>query len=197
MSNDINLKEYWKKQKVETLHPSEVIKKASNYKKKVLLKVILANVTLISTSVFIGFIWHYYQPEFLTTKIGIIICIVDMVLFLIFHNTLTPLLIKKRGQLSVKDELHKLKKLKKKQHYQQTTLLSIYFVLLYLGLGLYMFEYASRMTLFWAIFTYAIILIWVCFNAFYFRPKIVKRNEHKLKTLIAQLNKIEQQFYEK
>ena len=196
MSNDINLKRYWRKQKFEVPSPSEVIKKSNRYKKKAFLRLILANITLISTCVFIGFIWHYYQPKFLSTKIGIIICIIDMIIFLIYHNNLRPLLVKKRKDLSLKEQLKRLKKLKEKQYYQGTTLLNVYFLLLFIGLSLYLYEYVSKMNIILAITCYAIILFWIGINAFYFRPKTLEKNQNELKQLIKQLNEIEKQLYE-
>lgn len=197
MADNINFKHYWEQQTVETPSASAFIKKAKSYKKKARFRLFAANITLIATSILIGFIWYYYQPEFLTTKIGIITCILDMLIFLVFHNTLVPLLFKRDYLLNVKDELRQLKRLKEKQYFQQTTLLSIYYIVLYIGLGLYMYEYATRMTVFWAVFSYGIMLVWICINAFYFRPKIVKKHQRQLNELIAQLDKIEDQLYEK
>ena len=196
MSNDINLKHYWKKQNVEVPSPSEVIRKSNRYKKKTFLRLILANITLISTSVFIGFIWYYYQPKFLSTKIGIIICIIDMIIFLMYHNNLRPLLVKEKNDLSLKEQLKQLKKLKEKQYYQGTTLLNVYFFLLFIGLSLYLYEYVSRMDIIWAVTCYVIILFWIGINAFYFRPKTLEKNQNELKQLIEQINKIEKQLYE-
>lgn len=196
MNSDINFKRYWKKQKVEAPNPSKVIQQSNKYKRKTLIRLILANITMISTCVFIGFIWYYYQPRFLTTKIGIIICIIDMIIFLIYHNNLRPLLIKKRVDLSLKEHLKQLKKLKTKQYYQGTTLLNVYFIFLFIGLSLYLYEYVSKMNIIWAITCYLLILFWVGISAFYFRPKTLEKNQNALKELIKELNEIEKQLYE-
>ena len=117
-----------------------------------------------------------------------------MLVYLAFHNTLAPLLLNQSLELDAKAQLKQLILLKEKQRFQQTTLLNGYFILLSLGLGLYMYEYIIRMTLPWAIFSYGIVLFWIALNAFYFRPKIIKKQQTKLNQLIAQLKDLSEQL---
>lgn len=194
MADNIDFKKYWNKKKIETPAPKEIIRKANEYKRKTRFKLIAANLVLLATCMFISFIWFYYQPEFLTTKLGIVLCIVAMLVYLLFHNTLAPLLINHSLELDSKAQLKQLITLKRKQRFQQTTLLNGYFILLSLGLGLYMYEYVIRMTLPWAIFSYGIVLFWIALNAFYFRPKIIKKQQTKLNELIAQLKDLNEQL---
>lgn len=194
MADNIDFKKYWNKKKIETPAPKEIIRKANEYKRKTRFKLIAANLVLLATCMFISFIWFYYQPEFLTTKLGIVLCFVAMLVYLVFHNTLAPLLINHSLELDSKAQLKQLITLKRKQRFQQTTLLNGYFILLSLGLGLYMYEYVIRMTLPWAIFSYGIVLFWIALNAFYFRPKIIKKQQTKLNELIAQLKDLNEQL---
>lgn len=194
MTDNIDFKKYWNKQKIEVPAPEELIRKANQFKKKTHLKLITANLTLLITCIGIGFIWYYYQPEFLTTKIGIILCIIGMLVYLAFHNTLAPLLLKNSIEVDAKTQLQQLLTLKEKQRFQQTTLLNSYFIILSLGIGLYMYEYAARMTLPWAIVSYGIVLFWIGLNAFYFRPKIVEKQQTQLNRLITQLVELNKQL---
>lgn len=194
MTDNIDFKKYWNKQKVETPTPKELIKKANQFKRKALAKLIAANILLLVTCVGISFVWFYYQPDFLTTKIGIILCIIAMLVYLAFHNKLAPLLINNSLELDAKAQLQQLLKFKEKQYFQQTTLLNGYFILLSLGLGLYMYEYVVRMTLPWAIFSYGIVLFWIALNAFYFRPKVIKKQQKQLNNLITELKYLSNQL---
>jgi predicted signal transduction protein with EAL and GGDEF domain len=99
------------------------------------------------TIIFVGFIWYYYQPEFITTKIGIILTALSMIIFLVPYNRQFSLLSGNKTEPNSKEYLQKLIKLKEKQLFQQTTMLSVYFLMLSLGIGLYMIEYASKMTI--------------------------------------------------
>tara|TARA_B100000809_G_C15091916_1_gene513494 strand:- start:349 stop:939 length:591 start_codon:yes stop_codon:yes gene_type:complete len=194
MTDNIDFKKYWNKQKVETPTPKELIKKANQFKRKALAKLIAANILLLVTCVGISFVWFYYQPDFLTTKIGIILCIIAMLVYLAFHNKLAPLLINNSLELDAKAQLQQLLKFKEKQYFQQTTLLNGYFILLSLGLGLYMYEYVVRMTLPWAIFSYGIVLFWIALNAFYFRPKVINKQQKQLNNLITELKYLSNQL---
>jgi len=59
-----------------------------------------------------------------------------------------------------------------------------------------MYEFVVRMTLPWAIFSYGIMLFWIALNAFYFRPKTVKKQQAQLNLLIAQLKELNKQLIE-
>ncbi|PKG42659.1 hypothetical protein [Psychroflexus sp. MES1-P1E] len=194
MTNNIDFKQYWNKQKIETQSPEELIKKANEFKRKIRFKLIIANIVLLLACMVISFVWFYYQPEYLTTKIGIIIIIIAILIYIAFQSALTPLLLTKNIEANAKAQLLQLLKLKKKQRFQQTTLLNSYFFLLSLGLGLYMYEYAVRMTLAWAILSYGLVLFWIALNAFYFRPKAIKKQEARLNRLIAQLKDLKEQL---
>ena len=194
MTDNTDFKQHWNKQEIVTSAPKELIKKANEFKRKTYFKLIAANLVLLATCMSISFIWFYYQPEFLTTKLGIVLCIIAMLVYLALHNTLAPLLINHSLELDSKAQLKQLITLKRKQRFQQTTLLNGYFILLSLGLGLYMYEYVIRMTLPWAIFSYGIVLFWIALNAFYFRPKMIKKQQIKLNQLIAQLKDFDEQL---
>ena len=80
MTDNIDFKELWGRQQVETSEIKELIKKANEFKRKSRLVLIATNVVMGVTSSAIGLVWYYFQPEFLTTKIGIIICILAMMI---------------------------------------------------------------------------------------------------------------------
>lgn len=194
MADNIDFKQYWNKQKIETQSPKELIEKANEFKRKTRIKLIIANIVLLLTCMVISSVWFYYQPEYLTTKIGIIISIIAILIYVVFQSSLTSLLFTKNIQANAKEQLLQLLKLKEKQRFQQTTLLNGYFFLLSLGLGLYMYEYAVRMALPWAILSYGLVLFWIALNAFYFRPKCIKKQEARLNKLIAQLEDLKEQL---
>ncbi len=194
MTDKINFKAYWNEQKIENSEAKQVIKKAGEFKRKTRNKLIASNIILLSTCLFIGFIWFHYQPEFLSTKLGIILCIMAMLSYLAVQNTMAPLVSNKGVELDAKTQLTQLISLREKQRFQHTTLLNIYFILLSLGLSLYMHEYTSRMSLQWAIISYSIVLFWIALNAFYFRPKAIVKQQRRLNKLIAQLKNVNKQL---
>jgi membrane protein YdbS with pleckstrin-like domain len=194
METNIDLKKIWNTQKIETPKVEILYAKANKLKSRSFLKLIVVNITLLLTITFIGFIWYYYQPELVTTKIGIILTILAMLIFLLPYNKQFSLLSKTKTEPNSKEYLQQLIKLKEKQTFQQTTMLSIYFILLALGIGLYMFEYVSKMTITWGIITYAITILWFAINWFYVRPKTITKQNAKLNKLLGEFEKLNNQM---
>jgi len=194
MNNDIDFKKIWNKQEIEISELKDLYNKANRFKRNHLYKIIAANILLLLTSISIALIWYYYQPELLTTKIGIILVILAMLIYLITYNTVLPLLLKNSIEDNSKEFLQQLIRLKEKQLFQQTTMLSIYFIILSLGIGLYLFEYVSRMTIVWGIIAYGLTLLWIAINWFYLRPKTIKKQQEKTNKLISKFRELDEQL---
>ena len=194
MNTNIEFKKIWNKQEIEIPKFKDLYNKVNRFKRNNLYKLILANIILLVTTISIVCIWHYYQPELLTTKIGIVLVIIAMIVFISVYNTTLPLLLKSSLDINSKQYLQQFLKLKEKQLFMQTTMLNIYFILLSLGIGLYMFEYVSRMAIAWAIFSYAITVLWMAVNWFYLRPKTIKKQQTKMNKLINKFRELNKQL---
>ena len=194
METNIDLKKIWNTQKIETPNVEILYTKANKLKSRSLLKLVVVNITLLLTIIFFGFIWYYYQPELITTKIGIVITMLAMLIFLLPFNKQFSLLTKNKAEPNSKEYLQQLIKLKEMQVSQQTTILSVYFILLALGVGLYIFEYVSKMTITWGIMTYAITTFWFAINWFYLRPRAITKQNAKHNTLLAEFEKLNNQM---
>lgn len=194
METNIDLKKIWNKQNIETPEVEILYTKANKLKRKSFLSLIIVNITLLLTTTFIGFIWYYYQPELITTKIGIILTILAIIIFLLPYNKQFSLLTKNKKALNSKEYLQQLIELKEKQIFQQTTMLSVYFIILALGVGLYLFEYVSKMTVIWGITAYSLTTLWFALNWFYIRPKVIKKQNTKLNKLLAEFKKLNNQM---
>lgn len=196
MDSNIDFKNLWQKQPVSQPNMEDLLLKLKQFKNSNFRKLIITNISLIATSGFIAFVWYYYQPQLITTKIGIVLTILAMVIYLFSYNKIFSTLNKTENTLTNNEYLQSLITLKSKQKFMQTTMLSLYFVLLSLGICLYLYEYTSRMTAFWAIFTYAITLAWIGINWFYIRPKTIKKQQIKLDELISKFETLNKQFKE-
>lgn len=196
-NNNIDFTTIWKQQKVSQPNIEELLNKLKQFKKSSLQKLILSNIILLTTIGFIIFIWFYYKPQFITTKTGIVLTILAMIIFMFSNNKLFSVFNKIDNTKNNNDYLQTLMTLKTKQKYMQTTMLSFYFITLSIGISLYMYEYTSRMTIVWAIFTYLITLMWIGFNWFYLRPKTIKKQQTKLNELISKIGNLNKQLNEK
>lgn len=194
MDNNIDFKGLWKRQTVSQPNIDELLSRLKQFKRESLKKMILTNILLITTSAFIFFIWYRYQPEYISTKIGIILTVLAMAMYLFVYNKLAMFYKSIDSTQSNNDYLLKLISIKTKQHFLQSTILSLYFILLGVGLCLYMYEYAIKMASFWGVFTYVILLAWIGFVWFYLRPKEIKKQDTKINNLISRLEEINDQL---
>ncbi|MDR0680733.1 MAG: hypothetical protein LBG15_02605 [Dysgonamonadaceae bacterium] len=196
MRTNIELKELWRKQTVPAVNLADLLIRIENYKTSGLKKIILLNALLVLTVFFVIFIWIYFNPQLLSSKIGIILTILPMIITIVFNKNTIPLYIKTDKSQSNVDYLNNLLEIKEKESYIQTKIMNLYFILLSTGIGLYMYEYTLMRSLIWGIVAYAAVLLWIGFNWFVLRPKIIRRNEQKIIDLIQQLEKVKSQIDE-
>lgn len=189
-----NFSELWKGQKVEQPSTTEIIVKINAYKRKSRNKILLTNILLVCTSVFILLIWYFYQPLFLSTKIGIVLILLAMAIFVYTLNKNSGDLQDTNAGMSNQDYLNNLLTIKEKQQFMQTTMLNVYFALLSAGIALYMIEPVSKMSVWWGIFSYGLTALWILFNWFYLRPKQIKKQQSKINEMIAKVENFQSQL---
>jgi len=194
MSDKDNLKELWSKQTTEPPQMDDVFAKLTKMKRKKITVLISVNILMAVTIGVIIFIWLYFEPKFITTKIGITITVLGIIIYLYAYNQILPNLMKISDDKKTNDFLESLLQIKKRQKYLQTKMLGVYFMTLSVGICLYLFEYVSMMTLTWSIIAYSLTLIWIGFNWFYLRPKIIQKENNKLDIIIEKIEKINSQY---
>lgn len=194
MENNIDFKDLWKRQSISQPSINELLAKLKHFKKTSLRRLILTNAMLIATCVLILLIWYYYQPQFLSTKIGIVLNVAIMAIYLLVYNRLFDAYKELDNTDSNAEYLQKLIAIKTKQKFLQSKMLSIYFVVLGLGTCLYMYEYASMMSFLWGFFVYAVLLFWMGFVWFYLRPRQIVKENSKIDTLIDTFQRINNQL---
>ncbi|MDF4222761.1 hypothetical protein PXC01_14250 [Maribacter sp. M208] len=193
MNNDKNLNELWSGQTTKPPQIEELFSNFAQIKKKNLATLIAANFLMVATIAFIIFIWFYFKPKLVTTKIGIGLTILGIIVYLFFYNQLIPYLRKINETKSNIEFLKAVIKLKEKQKFLQTKMLQIYFITLTFGLCLYLYEYVSLIPFPWSIFAYLVTLIWIGFNWFYLRPRVVRKQRDKLEGIIKKYENIKNQ----
>lgn len=190
MENNIDLKALWNQQPVPAVDSTAVkarLAKLAIQKRKSLW---IVNGCLIATSLFISWIWFYYQPQFLTTKIGIVLVIAAMLMYMFVFNKLIPLYKALDATQFNKAYLDGLIQIRERERYLQTKIMNIYYLVLSAGLGLYMYEYASRMEMVWALMAYGFTIAWIVFSWFYIRTRQIQKNREKMERVIQQVQAI-------
>jgi hypothetical protein len=194
MKNNIDLKELWDKQELSIPDTKELFKNIRVFKRKKLYALITTNVALFLTCVFISYVWYAFQPEMITTKIGIVLAILAMALYLFIYNQIIPLLVRTEYDMNSNQYLQQLIKLKEKQFLLQTTVLNMYCMLLSAGFFLYLIEYAFRMKLVWAIISYSVTFLLIAIVWFYYRLRKIKKEQAKVSELINKIEILDRQL---
>jgi hypothetical protein len=193
MNNDTELNELWSKQTTKLPQMDELLLKFAQIKNKNLTKLIVVNILMFATIAFIIFIWLYFEPKLITTKIGIVLTLLGIIVYLFVYNQLIPYLRKINENQSNSEFLKAVIKLKEQQKFLQTRMLQIYFVTLTLGICLYLYEYVSLMPFPWSILAYVVTLVWIGFNWFYLRPRVIGKERDKLDGIIKKFENISRQ----
>ncbi len=196
MGSDINLKELWNKKEAAIPDTGALLDETRRFQRNNLRKLIMANVTLVLSSAFILFVWYYFQPERITTKIGIVLVIAAMAMYLFVYNGMFHVLRKIDDALSSNEYLAQLLLLRTRQQLMQTRIMNAYFLMLSAGIALYMIEYTSRMSLLWAMVTYGVTFLWILFNWVYIRPRTIRKQREKLDALIQKFESLQAQLSE-
>ena len=194
---EINLREIWLSQKIDAVQDAaELISKAKKMQSNMRIKIIPLNILLFTTICFIMAIVWYYQPKLITTKIGTLIVVIGIVMQIIASSKLIPLLKQTDSKTIASEYLRELIALKKKQAFLHTRIMTLYFVCLSVGIGLYMIEYAMMMTPLGAALSYGITALWIGFNWFYIRKRTIRKQQQKLNAIIEAFQKIDSQLSE-
>lgn len=194
MEANTDFKAIWKAQKVATPDTTQLFKRANKLKKKGRFTLLFVSATLLLTIIYVSFIWYYYQPEFMTTKIGIVLAIIAMLVFLVPFKKQFSILDDRETTASCKEYLQQLIALQKAQTYQQTKILSSYFVMLSSGISFYLIEFVTQMTFLWGTITYSLTFLWFAFVWWYLRPRIILEQNKKLNNLVGDFKKVAQQM---
>lgn len=192
--NNIDFKDLWRKQSVSQPDMQDLLARVNKFKRAGLRSLWITNILLLATSAFIVFVWAYYQPQFISTKIGIIVTILAMMIYLFVYNKLLSTYKNIETTQTNQEYLQNLILIKKKQQFLQTTMMRFYFAALTFGICLYMYEYASRMTFLGASLTYGLTLLWMAFNWFFILPKQIKKQQAKINALIEKFEEINKQL---
>ncbi|MEO9020501.1 MAG: hypothetical protein ABI237_15710 [Ginsengibacter sp.] len=191
MKNFDDIKNVWQTSGEESLPDAgEITLRIQKTRRRMIRKNIIGGTILCFTFFYICFIGWYYHFEQWTTRAGIVIILLAILLGVTFNTRLVQLLLK-HGDLTLDNAayLHQLIHLRNTQRAIRTKGISLYFLLLTLGIVLYMMEFARR-SLSFGIIAYTLTLAWIAFSWFYIRKKTVARQEREINEQIDNIEKL-------
>lgn len=171
-----------------------LLTRAGTVKRKARNKMIWGNLLLVLTSIFIAWVWIHYQPQMLTTKIGIVLIIASMAMYIVTSTSMLQFLFRDEPGMDTASYLAELLRLRQKQEYLQKTIMTAYYILLSTGMALYMIEYATMLGRRYGLIAYAVTFGWIALAWFYIRPRTARRQLAPLNEAIKQLEQVQQQL---
>ena len=191
--NKIN--ELWNKQENSNVPDvATVIAQANLFKKKNMRRVLFANISLVSTAVFMFLVCYLRHPAMMTTTVGTALGILSVLFYLIAANQVIPLLKNVSLELSGSEYLQKLTEYKRKELLMNKVMTNIYYILLATGISLYMIESTAGKALNAIIITYALPLGWIAYSWFFKMPRRIKNRRDELNDMINNLREISRQM---
>ncbi len=184
----------WKAQAVPGPDLQALYDKIKRYKRRRLKRLVFTNICLILTSVFIIFIGFKAESERFITWAGIVLTVLAMALILAVYNRMIPLYRSLDERADNQHYMEKLLAIKRREAFLHHQMMNLYFILLSLGISLYMYEYASRMELKWGLVTYGVTFLWLGFNWWVLRPKQIRKEQDKINAIIERLQEVQGQF---
>lgn len=194
MGNDINIKALWNKQIVPVPDRLDLSHKIKVFRRNGVRRLLILNAILLLTICFTVFIWIYFKPQSIYTEIGILLTILPISIVILQNWRMLPVYREMDDSCTNSDYIAGLLTVKSKEHLMQTKILNFYFILLSVGIGMYMYEYTFERSTLLGIITYLLFLLWVGINWFVLRPRIIRRNREKINFLIEQAERIQRQF---
>lgn len=169
--------------------------------KKVRRKLIRKNVTgviiLCLTFLWVGFIGWYYHFEKWTTRAGVLIILITIIIGVVFNSRLLQLLLRQGDPtLDNKMYLDQLIRFRNTQRLIRRKGMMWYYIFLTVGICLYMVEFAER-SIYFGIAAYTLTLGWICFSWIYFNKKVSRKKENELSEQIDKLAKVVREMEEK
>ena len=197
MSNNIDFKSLWDNgSKGPVPDASAIFKRGAQLHRATRIHLLLTNTLLAATIVLVSWVGIHFKPEMLTTKIGLVLIIGSIVFYMVNTMGYINLLYKSNMDESTQQYLNHLLQIKQKQERLNTTMTTIYFILLTSGLALYLIEYTAKGSLTFRLTFYSLTFSWMIFNWVYIHPRMIKKQRNGWGAVIKKLEEINGQLEE-
>lgn len=194
MNDNIDLKLLWRQRQSSNMPlAGNILTGANKLKQKTIRTIILTNILLLATCGFLITIGYFYHPTILTV-LGLALIILAILMNILSFSSFFVFLYSADMTGSSHIYLQQMLKFKQKQEFLHTTMLEGYFILLSVGLCLYMTGPTSQMPLVYTIVTYGLTFAWIGFNWFYLRPRTIGKKRAEIDEIIARLKALTQQL---
>ncbi|MBO9634316.1 MAG: hypothetical protein J7578_14470 [Chitinophagaceae bacterium] len=146
---------------------------------------------LLFTLVFLVLIITRYDFKFISTRVGIALALLAIGAGVVVNSNMLGLLLKHNSaDTSNHQYLQSLRKYRQRARFMHTYGISVYFLLMGIGILLYIYEFVHANT-FRMILAYGLTTGWFLFAWFVLRPRTVKKQTAEIDDMISKLDEID------
>ncbi|MEO8146013.1 MAG: hypothetical protein ABI723_00185 [Bacteroidia bacterium] len=191
------LKNIWQQEEPKQMpEASEILSRISSTKNSLAQNLLKAIVQLVPAFLVVLIIAIFIKFDSQVTYTGIVIILVSIVVYGYFVVRHYFDLAKDYSLLKPAEYLAVIQKQYEVRKKFNTMGGLVYSVILYIGIILYMIEVAGHLSLLWQIAGYGLTTLWFLYVYFVLSKKVIKSENEKFETIIAQLKKLAGQFEE-
>lgn len=194
-NKELDFAKLWHAQQTTKSDIKDLQLKIAKYKKDNFRKQLFANINLIVTLTVLILIWVNLDQLKWSSKLGLSLIILAICISLFKFNKFYRKFNKLDEGTDSNTYLQKLLQIQVEQKNIQHKFINTYFIILGLGLAVYLWQFAVLLGTMNGILIYAATFLWIGFVWFYLRPRITKKQEAKLNALIeqvqSQINQVE------
>lgn len=193
-NNDTDLQALWSKQTVPSANLQNIRQEIRCFRRRQIAFYLITGLLMLLTIGFALFIAFYFRPRLTSTYIGLALGGSAFLLALFSAGRSARLYHRLNDTCPNTKYLQALSSLRKQEYFHRHTMLTAYFVLLSLGLCLYMYEYTFARSWPTGIAVYVGLAGWITLNWFYFRPRILRKDKQRLEQFIGRNKELRQQL---
>ncbi|GAA4138438.1 hypothetical protein GCM10022216_15570 [Sphingobacterium kyonggiense] len=186
-NKELDFAKLWHAQQTTEPDIKDLQLKIAKYKKENVRKQIFANINLILTLSVLILIWVNLDQLEWSSKLGLSLIILAICISLFKFNKFYRKFNKLDQGTDSNTYLQKLLQIQVEQKNIQHKFINTYFIILGIGLAIYLWQFAVLLGSMNGIMIYAATFLWLGFVWFYLRPRITKKQEAKLNALIEQV----------
>lgn len=146
---------------------------------------------LLFTLIFLILLISRYDFKFMSTKTGIALALLAIGAGVVVNSNMLGLLLIHNGtETSNQQYLQSLRKYRQRARFMHNYGISVYFLLMGIGILLYIYEFVHTNT-FRMILAYTLTTGWFLFAWFVLRPRTVKKQTAEINDMISKLDEID------
>ena len=186
----------WNEQKTAPIVDfKEVISKYKVNRSSLSIKFLIETFIMFAAFIFIAFIFFKTDFQFWTSYMGLIIIEACCVWFIVIQ------IINMRNIASSntlfdkpQDHIQFIQKFRKSRYLQNTRNYKFFTIALVAGFSLYFIEFSYQLNLITMLIFNTIIIAWVLVCYFYFKKIYIRKEEKRFKEMLADLERLNEQF---